>query len=368
MTATLWAFLPHDTAEEPRAFVCSEAGDILRSGPIARCAGGDVSRVVAVIAGVDITLARLNILQGTPVQMQMAAKLMMRDLVVGGDGPAAAAVSPQVGADGLRWAALFDLDVSQAAIEMLAAFDLEVDAVVPAALLLEAPPQGAVRAPYLGVDIALTPARGFAAEPAVMDYILGKESAVEQVPNDALEACFQAAAQRPLPLNMLVGALAKTDGSALNARWFKRSAVLAAIAAVIIPALPMIEAAKYRAATEDLDVQTLALVKQALPNAPRIVNARAQLEERMSALGLSGGAERLLASLAQGVAAQGGVVVEALTYDQRQGLAATLIISNEAQLDQLVGRLRTQSVTVDASAIRSTSDGPRAQLTMRAGA
>lgn len=368
MTATLWAFLPHESNAALHAFVCSEGGVIVRRGGIDRCLGEDVTSVVAVIAGVDVTLARLSIPDGPPVQLQTVAKLMMRDLVVGGDALADAAVAPLVGADGLRWAALFDIGVSQAAIDALAAYDLRPDAVVPATLLLEAPPGGTVRAPYHGIDLALTPARGFAAEPAIMDYILSKESAVQTLDEDAAAARFQDAARQPVPLNMLVGPLAKADGNAMSARWFKRSAIFAAVVALLFPALPIMEAAKYRSAADRLDAQTLALVEQALPNAPRIVNARAQLEERMRALGLSGGAERLLTSLSQGIAAQSGVVVEALAYDRRQGLIATVIISNEAQLDQLVNRLRTRGTSVDASAIRATGDGPRAQITMKVAA
>jgi len=358
--ATLWVFLPPDHGNALTACLVDKDGAVLKAGPIDTCLGDVFDQVIAVVAGVDVALAKLSVPQGMPAQMQTAAHLMIRDVVVAGTG--SVAVAPRADQAGQRWTAQFDTALCDAVLERLAAYDLDPEAIVPAALLLPAAEDGAVRSGYYGLDIAQTSARGFAAEPDVMDMILSGQQPIDVMAPEALQ---QRLPQRP-PLNLRIGARAKRDSAAFAPRWLKRSAIFALIAAFLWPALPLVDVFSYRSAIADLDAQTMRQIKAALPDAARIVNARAQLDERIAALGLSGGGEQIYGALVNATAQSAGIVVEQLSYDARQGLSATLIVGQQSQLDPLTQRLRSEGFFVDAGDIRITRDGPRAELVIKA--
>ncbi|MEO0412708.1 MAG: type II secretion system protein GspL [Pseudomonadota bacterium] len=366
VTGILWAFLPAGADEPVLAFVVDADGQIMRRGDAAQCASGDFEKCVAVVPGVGAALAFLGLPKGTTVQMEAAAKLMMQDIVAGEDTNAAVAVSSTAQDDGTRLVAHFDTAICEDVMTRLAACGLDPDVIVPAAALLPPPSQGSIRAAYLGVDIARSTTRAFAAEPAVMDYILEGEQPCERLDEAALSTHFVETARRLPSLNLRVGAYSKPDASRFSPRWLKRSAILLGVAALLWPALSLVQAFQYEQAAERLDLQVMERVRAALPDAPRIVNARAQLRERMSALGLRGGPEQLLGHLARAIESQPGTTTQSLVYGPQQGLTATLIIADQNRLDQLIATLKRAGVSAQAQPIRATRDGPRAELTLKA--
>lgn len=365
MTATLWAFLPPQPDGEISGLVVSGAGDILARGSLAGCLDVEVQRSVAVVAGMDVALARLAVPEGTPVQMQTAGRLMMDDVVALKHDAFETAVAGRSDADGLRWVAHFPVQLCQQAVERLAPFQLDPDVIAPAASLLPAPEAGCITADYLGCAVARSQTRGFAAEADLLALIIDGQGPVSEITDDAFKQAILAASQQAPRLNLRVGAFAKARANRLQPTWFRRAAILAACAAALWPLLPVIEAAKYTRAVDRLDARTLERVQAALPNAPRIVNARAQLEERLQALGLSGGPGQLLGAFMRVLSQSNTSVVEQIAVSPRGGLTATLIIADQTQLEQLAQRLRSSALDVDVGEIRVTRDGPRAQLVIR---
>jgi general secretion pathway protein L len=365
MTASLWAFLPPEPDGEISACVVTSAGDILARGSLGDCAGMEFQRCVAVVAGMDIALARLDVPQGTPVQMRAAGRLMMEDIVAIKEGAFDAAVAVRGGVDGLRWVAHFPAQLCTQVLERLAAFQLDPDAIVPAATLLPAPEAGCVTSTYMGIAIARSQARGFAAEADLLPLIIEGQGPLEEMPMDALEQAVVTASQQGLDLNLRVGVFEKASADRLQPTWFRRAAILTACAAVLWPLVPVIEAAKYERAISALDAQTLERVQAALPNARRIVNARAQLDERLQALGLSGGPGQLLGVFTRTLSQNAAAVTDSISVSPRGGLTATLIIADQTRLEQIAQQLRSSALDVEVGAIRVTADGPRAQLIIR---
>lgn len=366
MTRILWAFLPLTDAEPISAVLANGGDGVQRYDDIAQAVDGDFDACVAVIPGIDVALAALCVPKGTAVQMQAAARLMLEDVVAGNDTEFTIAVSSDVFDDDARWVAHFDASLCQEVLSRLLTYGLDPDVIVPAAALLPNPIEGSLRAPYFGVDIARAKTRGFAAEPAVMDYILEAEQPCQRLNEATFQSHFLQSADTAPGLNLRVGTLSKTDASRFSFRWLRRAAVLLAIAAVLWPALSLVDAIKYERAARQVDLQAMERVRQALPNAPRIVNARAQLRERMSALGLRGGPEQLLAHLARAIQGQPGTTAESIVHAPGQGLTATLIIADQNRLDQLVSALQSAGVSAKAQAIRASRNGPRADLTIKA--
>lgn len=365
MTASLWAFLTPEPDGEISACVVSSAGDIVARGSLQDCAAMEFQRSVAVVPGMDVALARLAVPQGTPVQMRAAGRLMMEDVVAIKDGAFDAAVATRGAADGLRWVAHFPAQLCTQVLEQLARFQLDPDVIVPAAVLLPAPEVGCVTSEYMGSAIARSQTRGFAAEADLLPLIIEAQGPAEEMDADALELAVVTASQQGLDLNLRVGTFEKASADRLQPNWLRRAAILAACAAVLWPLVPVIEAAKYDRATGALDTQTLEHVQAALPNAPRIVNARAQLDERLQALGLSGGPGQLLGTFTRVLSQNSAAVTESISASPRGGLTATLIIADQTQLEKIAQQLRSNALDVEAGAIRVTADGPRAQLIIR---
>lgn len=366
MTATLWAFLPPDQDGQISACVVSEAAAVVHRGLLEECLGHDIARSVAVIPGLDAALARLPLPKGTHLQMQTAGRLMMQDVVAAKSAELLTGIARRTDDDNLRWVAQCPPATCQHALDALAPYGIAPDIVTLAASLLPAPSKGCVTADYMGIQIAKTQTRGFAAEPDVMAMILEAQDPIEILTEQAFEAAIVSASQDLPDFNLRIGSLAKASASDLKIGWFKRSALFAVCAACLWPIVPAVDGIRYRSAVARLDAETRVQVKDALPNAPRIVNARAQLEERMQALGLRGGGERLLGLLITSLSQTNSPVVEALRYTPREGLSVTLIIADEDQLESLAQRLRRGGVTADTSAIRITRDGPRADIVIKA--
>ncbi|MEM6683311.1 MAG: type II secretion system protein GspL [Pseudomonadota bacterium] len=359
---TLWIFMPAKHGEAITARLYDAAGELVTRGPIEACLSEQPSRSIAVVPGVNVALIKLAVPAGTPAQMQTTARLLMRDDVATKPNHLTAVAQSADG--GERWAAHFDAQVCADVLTALAQHGVDPDVVTPAALLLPDPAQGSTRSSYGPIDIARTSTRGFAAEAEIMDLILADQQPMETLADDVIPA--HAARMAPAALlNLRVGQFAKRSAALVSQRWFKRAGVLTALAAALWPAMPLIEAYIYRREIDQLDARVAARVAAALPNAPRIVNARAQLDERLAALGLTGSGDQLYGALISAMQAAPNAAVEQLSYDQSAGLSARLIIADQRRLDPVVARLRAQNLSVDASEIRSTGSGPRASITIR---
>ncbi|MEM7569301.1 MAG: type II secretion system protein GspL [Pseudomonadota bacterium] len=363
MTKTLWAFLPPEGTAAIAVLLIDAEGRVVSRDALETVNADDVETCIAVVPGVDVALATLAIPQGTAVQMEAAARLMLQDSVAGSKAQDAVAVSGSLDTEETRMVAQFGAGLCADVLERLGAYGFDPDVIVPAAALLPQPQQGCVRTAYFGLDIARTARRAFAAEPEVMDLILEAEGPAEVLEEGAFEDLITSSAQ-PL-LNLRVGDFAKADASTFSLRWLKRSAILLAVAALAWPVLPIVDSVKYERATARLDAQTKEQVRAALPDAPRIVNARAQLRERMASLGLNGGPEDLLAALASAIQAQPGTTVQSLSYEPQQGMTVTVIIGDQTKLDQLIATLEKTGVAAQAQPIRVTRDGPRAQIVLK---
>lgn len=366
MSKALWCFLADDETTAVEAAVIDDAGSFVRKADVTSLAEEAYERCIAVIAGTQVALLSLELPDGTPVQLAAAAKLMAADCVASIGDTAMVAVAPASDADGTRLTAHFQPSVCQGVLARLSALGLDPDVILPAAALLQKPQEGSIRAPYMTIEVARTSTRAFAAEAIVMDLILEEETPQETMDAAAFDHCIRTAASKDSQLNLRVDAFAKKSEADFSLRWLKRSAILLALALVLWPVAPIVKSVKYNAAAREVDAQVMEDVRSALPNAPRIVNARAQLDERIAALGLSGGPEQLAAKLTQAIQSQPGTTAESLRYDPARGLNATLVVADQNRVDQLVKALEQAGLRVQAQPIRTTRDGPRAEFLIQA--
>ncbi|MGD1956576.1 MAG: type II secretion system protein GspL [Sphingomonadales bacterium] len=360
MTITLCCFLPPDGAAPHAALVTRDAV-VVQRGDLADLVAHKFDRSVLVLPGDDMALLSRPVPSGTPAQRIAAARLMLKDAVSSqGEG---VAVGPDTG--GQSWIAVLDEAAVAAAIARAAEHGLDPDVVVPAPLLLTPPMAGAKISQYGHLHIVSTDGRAFAAEPDMIQAILG-DSPIETL--DEAQS-FQALVDSlcsTWPINLRIGALQRGGAPRFPEKALKLAAALAAVCALVWPAIPLVEAARYRQAAAALDKQSMDVVKTALPDAPRIVNARAQLDEKMATLGLGlGSSERRLAALLNAVAQADGASIETLSMRSGEDLSATLSANSQAQLQAIGQSLAAAVYVFQSSPIRPTGGGPRSDITVR---
>ncbi len=230
--------------------------------PLTPAEAGD--RLTAVLGSDDVALHRVQLSATTPRERLAEARMRAVDLAARPVEELHVALGPPL-PDGSAWIAIIAAERMEAWTALVEAAGRPVDGLVPAALLLDAPGEGATMA-RIGEQVLLRTAdAGGLVEPEIARLMLGTAIA----PRPASLLPFAPAARPdPLPLDLRQGAFAP------RLRWWTLgwvriwAAILAALALLLALAPFAIDAARTRAAIAAHDEAVLQLAETTLGQRP----------------------------------------------------------------------------------------------------
>jgi len=361
----LIVFVPAIADAPLRWLHCAEDGALLARGSGAPFPAVDEETViVAVVPGDAVVLHWIELSAVTEAQALAAARLMASDVVAAPAPGTHVALGPAEAGSAHRVLAITDAGVMWAWLERLAAAGLDPDAVVPAQLLLAAPASGLRVAEHDGLLLVRGDREAFAAEPELAALLIGDRT-VERVEADHVwdEAGRIASA---LPLNLRQGPFAKPHRWRADWTFIRRAAMLGGAIFFIILIGLAANALRHGLAADRIERQIEAEARKALPPEMRVVNAPAQLGQRLTeATGGGAGFLPTASALFAAIRDAGGARVEALRYEPDGRLTATIGMTTAGDGDLIRQHLESAGFTVDQGPQQSGATGLSIELTVR---
>lgn len=319
-------------------------------------------RVVAVAPGPDVAIHWLDLPDLSQAQAVAAARLLAADVTAEPLDGLHVAVGP-ADDNGARAMALVS---GSRMAQWLAGFQslaLDPDHIVPETLLIPAEGDTVRRWARSGLHLVRGEHIAFAAEPAIADALL--ETPVVDLDDDAVETGL-AAALSAVPVDLRQGAFVRRRPWAIDWRLVRRLGWM--LLALIILTL-LIQAAlilRYSIAADALERDVAVVARRALPRSERVVNAPAQLSERLAEL--RGGGQGFAATAAVlfgAVRDTANVELSALQYGGDGTLRATVNASTDSDIAALQQRIIAQGFIVTAGNTRSGGGRQIAELSVR---
>ncbi|CAM3226382.1 hypothetical protein SPAN111604_11545 [Sphingomonas antarctica] len=278
------------------------------------------SRVVAVLPGALATVHRVELPGLTDKQARAAARLIVGEASLS----PVEALHVAIGADddGWRTVVAVERDVVAALLATLAEEGVDPDAVVPAALLLTRPVDGAVQATIGDETIVRTSTSAYVAESGLAE-LLGDTPAIL---SDAERDDAIAAAVATPEVDLRQGAFARSRRWTIDWVAARRLGRLAVVLLILTVAIELIAVARIDATAKRIERANAAAAMPA--SAPR-------------ALPLAGMA-------VAAVAATPGTEIASLSVDGAGALRVIVRGQNAAALDQAQARLAGSGVRISA--------------------
>jgi len=319
-------------------------------------------RIVAVAPGPDVAVHWVDLPNLSQAQAVAAARLLAADVTAEPVERLHVAVGRADEAGNRPMAVVSGSRMAQwlAGFQSLA---LDPDHVVPETLLI--PPEEDVVRRWARGDMQLV--RGdriaFAAEPAIAEAAV--EGPVVDMDDAAVEAGL-AAALADVSLDLRQGAFTRRRPWAIDWRMVRRMGWM--LLGLIVLTL-LIQAAlilRYTFAADTLEREVALIARKALPRAERIVNAPAQLSERLTELRGGGrGFAETAAALFAAAQDTANVELSALNYANDGTLSATVNASAESDIAALQQRITAQGFTATTANMRSGGGRQIAELSVR---
>lgn len=312
--------------------------------------------VVLVLPGEDIAGHEVAVPGATPRQMQAAAiKVLEDDLATGDDSIAV------VGAvDGrTRLVCVMARDRLAAWHASAVARGLRPDRIVADYSLISRPEQADVlRVAHSGDSMIVRGSKGgFACQPDLLS-LLAAGRHVERVDLEQ-EAMAAVRSGRIKSAPDLCDAIETAADAGRDRRTMIRIAAAASVSLLLVMAAPWVQALRLNMAAEQARSESRELAKAMLPQASRIVNARAQLEEALLPVGGGNGALTSSRALLAGLAAAPTVQINRLDTDGSNVLAQLSMSSADD-----MAALREQLTASGVSAIEAVSEGLDGRVTV----
>lgn len=319
-------------------------------------------RIVAVAPGPDVAIHWVDLPDLSQAQAVAAARLLAADVAAEPmDGLHVAVGRP--GEDGSRAMALVSGSRMARWLAGFQSLALDPDHVVPETLLIPADGDHVRRWARSGLHLVRGEKVAFAVEPAIAEAVI--DGPVSDIDDAAVEAGL-AAALSSVPVDLRQGAFVRRRPWAIDWRLVRRMAWM--LLALIILTL-LIQAAlimRYSFAADALEREVAVVARKALPREQRIVNAPAQLSERLAQL--RGGGQGFAATSAVLFAAvrdTANVELSALRYGSDGTLHATVNASADSDIAALQQRIAAQGFTATADNKRSGGGRQIAELSVR---
>ncbi|MDX3882953.1 MAG: type II secretion system protein GspL [Sphingomonas sp.] len=323
---------------------------------------GEDERIVAVAPGPDVTVHWLDLPNLSQAQAAAAARLAAADVAAEPVDRLHIAVGP-AGEDGARAMALVSGSRMAAWVAGLQSLALDPDHVVPETLLIPPAAEGARRWARGDLHLVRGDRIAFAAESAVADALV--DGPVEELDDAAVEAGL-AGALAAIPVDLRQGAFAKRRPWAVDWKSLRRMAWMVAGLCLLTLLIQGALILRYTVAADAVERETGVIAAKALPRAGRIVNARAQLAERLAELrGAGMGFGATAAALFSAVRDTANIELSSLRYDRDGSLRATVEASAASDIAALQQRIAAQGFTADAGEPRSGGGRQIAELTVR---
>jgi general secretion pathway protein L len=211
---------------------------------------------------------------------------------------------------------------------------------------------------------------GFAAEADMARLLLGEAGhmvAPQPVAEAAALECFHAR----LPgagIDLLQGGYEPRHALDVDIRAFRRTAIIAGMAAASYMALMLSQGWWYGHQADILDGQTETVLRQVFPDIGRVVNAGAQMQARLNTLkgGSSGQFLQLSRMLAGGIDGVPNATIRNLRYDDgRSELAAEMAYADFEDMDKVKAAIAAQGGRIEEGGSRNNGDGMIGDITMR---
>ncbi len=245
---------------------------------------------------------------------------------------------------------------------------LDPDYIYPVAALLPLPDEGSyIAAPVAGEEVMRGRSTGFAADPALVEAIVGDAPVTRLGEADSAALIAAAAANPDAPVNLRSGAFRKRSHRMFDRTLVLRLALLVGLIALAGLAMSAIQIGKYRFAASRLDRDAVAAARTVLRGDVTIDNAEGQLDNRLEQIG---GGSRAFSVPAAGLYAvlrgNAAVSITRLSYTGNGTLTADLAAPRIEDLNQLLIAIQQDGYKVSAVP-RAGADGrAAANITVRA--
>jgi len=288
-------------------------------------------RCILVVPGADVLARNIEISGATPAQSRAAAlATLAQDLAAPADQLVCGLGAGEAGRRIVFVASRARLDAWLGAAKVRGFMP---DIILPDFALLPIPQAGEAHVAARGEDhVVRTGQTGFTCQPDLAEGLMGSltPATIDLEPAAILVVQRGAIASAP---DLLAG-MARRASKALS-RSLLWPAAAAAAALVIATAAPWISASRINAATTGLRKEGEAVARAALPNASRIVDARAQLREAAFPRERTGMALEYATGILEGLGRTSGVQLSRLEFSVDGVMHANLSAADLSQLQPL---------------------------------
>lgn len=355
--------LPRDPAQAPTTLHL-DAGGRLRDSP-ARAADGVRTREIVAVPGEAVRLLQLEIPTRVPAQALAAARLMLEDAIVAGDGShvALAPVGDDIGAS--RLVAVVDETTMSAWRRQCDALGIAADVMLPDCLLLPLPVDDTcITAMHAGMQLVRGRDHAFTVEPGLADVLMTgqPQTAVDpaQLPQVLAEGAARAATAAPIDLLQFGHARVRRDGR----RHGRRLALLAALAALSPLALAATATVRDFAWAHWMEIRADVAAVQ---HDPTLISGEAPAAA-LHARYVRRAAPVLLATrssqLFDALARMPGTRLDSYEFTPDTGLRVGLVHAGEQDIETLRGLLEPHGITPIALDAQPVDGGMRSLLAL----
>lgn len=332
--------LPQDLTESPQVLVVESGGGVLQRGAANIGEAVAPMRTVAIVPGGAVLTRRLRLPTRNGQQARSAAELELADELASDVAQAHVAVGP-LQADGHRLACVVADARMRAWIDLLAAYDLRADQMLPDHLVLPEPAEGEpTNISAQGGELAVRGARGcFTADRETADLLLA-DAAVRDLSSDWQQWLIAAAAEPPI--NLLQGGFDPARGESIEPRRWRRLALLGGLLLLSPVAVTLASAAHDQISAGRIERETNARLAAVLPKGVAITDPAGQAQARLAQarIAAGGGVAALSAALFAAVEQIDQGQVESLIAMPDGSVRATLSFANITDLEVLRAEMR----------------------------
>ena len=332
--------LPHDLTQPPEVLVFETGGGVLQRGHAVLGEPVTPMRTVAIAPGAAVLTRRLRLPTRNDQQARAAAALELEEELASGLDDVHLAIGA-LREDGTRIACVVADGRMRAWGDLLAAYGLQADVLLPDHLVLpepagDEPPNLARR----GGEVAIRSARlACTVDEDTAALLLGDDAAIDQTAE--WERWLANAAASP-QVNLLQGAFDPARSEKIEPRRWRLLAVLAALALLSPILLTLAGAAHDQLSAARIEGRTQARLAAALPKGAQITDPAAQAQARLAQarIAAGGGPAALTAALFAAVEQIDQGQVESVVAMPDGSLRATLSFANITDLELLRAQMR----------------------------
>jgi general secretion pathway protein L len=319
--------------------------------------------VILVIPGTEVSLHWVDLPSASGAQAQAAGRLLAAEVSATPlDHLHVAVGDPD--AEGMRCLALMGSERLHALMDHAQAHGFDPDMIVPEPFLLSLPDEGATRLPGAETDLIRGSAQAFAADPGLTAFLI--EGQTRTIDASTFEAEL-GSALNALPVDLRQGSFARRRRWKIEWPLIRRLGMMAAVFLGLIVVVQLVLIARYNLAASRLDLETAEIAQSALPKGVSLVNAPAQLSERLGQLRGGGrGFSSTAASLFSAVQAVPEAQVQAITFTPQGLLRATIGAPNAPAIMSVAQRVQSSGFSVDTGPIRAAGGQQLADISVGA--